>query len=162
MLFDTHTHLNFPDFDVDREEILRKAQAEKLWLTNVGTDFASSKSAVELASKFDQGVYATIGLHPTDSPNETFDENSFTTLLSSNRVVAIGECGLDYYHEKGEAGREPMIDQIAHMQHPRMHPAQTNINNVGQITKRPIAERKRRPEKMRQRARALDERTLRY
>ncbi|HEX5429583.1 MAG TPA: TatD family hydrolase [Patescibacteria group bacterium] len=102
MLFDTHTHVNFPEFDADREEILTKAQAGGLWITNVGCDFASSKSAVELAAKFEKGVLATVGQHPTDSKEE-FDEEKYAQLITP-KVVAVGECGLDYYHEKQEEG----------------------------------------------------------
>jgi TatD DNase family protein len=97
MLFDTHTHVNFPEFDADREEILKKASGN-LWMTNVGCDFASSKSAVELAEKFDKGVYATIGQHPTDN-KENFDEEKYSELVTS-KVVAVGECGLDYHHKE--------------------------------------------------------------
>ncbi|MBX4204767.1 MAG: TatD family hydrolase [Candidatus Doudnabacteria bacterium] len=102
MLFDTHTHVNFPEFDPDREQILKDAQDQGLWMTNVGCDYKSSKSAVELASKFKDGVYATVGQHPTDS-KEHFDEEIYSALIT-DKVVAIGECGLDYYHQKEEAG----------------------------------------------------------
>jgi TatD DNase family protein len=98
MLFDTHTHLNFSEFDSDRDEILKRAQDQGLWMTNVGCDYESSKSAVELAEKFEKGVYATIGQHPTDS-KESFDEEKYTELLGP-KVVAVGECGLDYHHKE--------------------------------------------------------------
>ncbi len=101
-LFDTHTHLNFPQFNGDREQLFKNAQANQLWLTNVGCDYKSSKSAVELADKFNQGVYATIGQHPTDSA-EVFDEEKYSELITP-KVRAIGECGLDYYHEKEQSG----------------------------------------------------------
>ncbi len=103
-LFDTHTHVNFPQFDADRDTILENAQQQQLWMTNVGCDFSSSKSAVELAARFEKGVYATIGQHPTDSQEE-FNEDQFAELIT-DKVVAIGECGLDYYHEKDPAGRK--------------------------------------------------------
>jgi TatD DNase family protein len=103
MLFDTHCHVNFPEFNADREDILKRAQTEQLWMTNVGCDYKSSKSAVELADKFGKGIYATIGQHPTDS-SEQFDEEKYSELITT-KVVAIGECGLDYYHEKEAEGR---------------------------------------------------------
>ncbi len=103
-LFDTHTHVNFPEFDADREDILKRALSENLWVTNVGCDYKSSKSAVELASKYEKGVYATVGQHPTDSTEE-FDEEKYSELITP-KVVAVGECGLDYYHEKDETGRK--------------------------------------------------------
>ncbi len=109
MLFDSHTHINFRDFDQDREELLKKYQKEQIWITNVGTDLASSKSGVVLADKFEKGVYATIGLHPTDSPKSSFDEDSFAELIGP-KVVAIGECGLDYFHEKSDEGKQRQKD----------------------------------------------------
>ncbi len=101
-IFDTHTHVNFSQFDSDREEILKRSQADVLWMTNVGCDFKSSKTGVELANRFETGVYATVGVHPTDS-DEIFDEEKYSEIITS-KVVAIGECGLDYYHEKQEVG----------------------------------------------------------
>lgn len=98
MIFDTHTHVNFPEFDTDRAEVLRACSKQGIYLTNVGCDFTSSKSAIELASKYEKGVYATIGQHPTDT-KETFDEEQYSALVTE-KVVAVGECGLDYYHEK--------------------------------------------------------------
>jgi TatD DNase family protein len=114
-LFDTHTHVNFPQFDADREKILKDAQANQLWMTNVGCDYKSSKSAVELTAKFEKGVYATIGQHPTDS-EEQFDEEKYSALLSE-KVVAIGECGLDYYHVKEESGRRQQATEFVKQIH---------------------------------------------
>ena len=109
-IFDTHTHVNFPDFDADRDEVLRACTEQNLWMTNVGCDYKSSKSAVELAERFEKGVYATIGLHPTDS-QENFEEEKYQELIGP-KVVAVGECGLDYYHEKDEAGRRQQATEF--------------------------------------------------
>ena len=97
MLFDSHCHLNFSDFDPDRDEILKKCREEGIWMANVGTDYESSKGAVALAGKYDQGVYATIGVHPADNPSSGFDDAAFAGLIT-DRVVAVGETGLDYFH----------------------------------------------------------------
>lgn len=97
MQFDTHCHVNFPDFDADREKILADAQSSGLWMTNVGTDYLASKSAVDLAARFEKGVYATVGVHPTELGG--FDEDKFAGLIT-NKVVAVGECGLDYHHKE--------------------------------------------------------------
>lgn len=109
MYFDTHTHVNFAAFDPDAEGVIRRAFDQEVWMTNVGTSFASSKAAVELAAKYKEGVYATVGLHPVhtwqdvadldeshDNHQEKFDESEFAALIN-DKVVAVGEIGLDYF-----------------------------------------------------------------
>ena len=115
MLFDTHTHLNFPEFNEDRELILQKLSEDKIWITNVGTDFVSSKSAVELAEQTPLGVYATVGMHPSELGN--FEEDQFANLITS-KVVAVGECGLDYYHKETTPDHQKQLfsSQIAFAQ----------------------------------------------
>src|SRR3989344_2866722 len=94
MYFDTHTHVNFPEFNDDRDATVQRASDSGTWMINVGTDFQMSKVAVELAQKYPQGVYAAIGAHPTES--ESFEESDYEALLT-DKVVAVGECGLDYF-----------------------------------------------------------------
>ena len=94
-LIDIHAHVNFRDFDYDREEIIEKTLANGIWFINVGDDFKSSKESVELANKYD-GVFASVGVHP-HCIDEGFDTNEYKKLALGENVVAIGECGLDYY-----------------------------------------------------------------
>jgi len=115
MLFDTHTHVNFPEFDSERDEVLREISSQNIWITNVGCDYRSSESAVELSQRFEKGVYATIGQHPTDS-KEQFNEEKYSQLITQ-KVVAIGECGLDYYHEKEESGRKRQKEEFVKQIH---------------------------------------------
>lgn len=68
----------------------------------VGTDFELSKSAVELAEA-NEGIYACIGVHPVDDPTRSFEVEKFESLVASPKVVAIGECGLDYFRLEGDA-----------------------------------------------------------
>ena len=63
----------------------------------VGTSYESSKKAVELAEKYDE-LYATVGIHPVDDPSQKFDWKNFEALITSKKVVAIGECGMDFFH----------------------------------------------------------------
>ena len=98
--FDTHGHLNMADYDVDREAAIERARAAGVGMITVGVDLASSRLAVELAKKHPD-VWAIVGLHPTDSKEE-FDVEAFRSLARHPRVVAIGECGLDYFHAKPE------------------------------------------------------------
>lgn len=96
--FDIHSHLNFPDFDADRDEIIARMREEGIATITVGTDLESSRDAVALA-RVHPNLFATIGVHPTH--DALFDEDVFAELARDTHVVAVGECGLDYY--RGES-----------------------------------------------------------
>src|SRR3989344_5551256 len=97
MLFDSHCHLHLSQFDNDREEIIKKLIASKIGVINVGTDFDDSKKAVELALKYPEIMRVSVGLHPNDIMDTDFDYDNYKKLAGNDMVVAIGECGLDYY-----------------------------------------------------------------
>ncbi len=95
-LFDSHTHLQFSQFDLDREAVISRARAAGvIGMINVGTDLTTSQQALALAEAHDD-MWATVGLHPTDTDQE-FNKTEFTKLAQHPKVVAIGECGLDYF-----------------------------------------------------------------
>jgi len=98
MLIDTHCHLDFPAFDSDRDQVIRRAlEAEINYFINIGATLESSAASCALAQKYAQ-VYASVGVHPHDA--DTFDHQAETRLrqlASEKKVVAIGETGLDYY-----------------------------------------------------------------
>lgn len=113
--FDAHTHVNFVAYNEDREATILRAKEAEVGMNVVGTQFDTSKEAVALAEKYDN-VYATIGLHPIHtsksyhdekelgeggkeftSRGEVFDMSAYLELGKSPRVIAVGECGLDYY-----------------------------------------------------------------
>lgn len=99
MFIDTHCHLNFKKFDSDRTHVLARAKKAGVGQFIVpGTDIYSSKKAVELAET-DACLYASVGYHPY----ETLHYPSMKALEQciGDRVVAIGECGLDYHPYKG-------------------------------------------------------------
>lgn len=93
---DIHCHTNFPEYDADRDETVTRALKKNIWMINVGTDKESSSSAVELTGKYSEGVYAVVGQHPTNT-EESFDYDFYKNLAQNPSVVAIGECGLDYF-----------------------------------------------------------------
>jgi len=96
--FDIHSHLSFPEFNTDRERVIEQMKREKIATTVVGTGHATSLQAIALAEKHDN-LYATIGLHPADNPardGEFFSEAEYEKLVSHPKVVAVGECGLDF------------------------------------------------------------------
>ena len=94
--FDIHAHVNDSSFDSDRSAVLGRMQEKNVWSIMVGTDFKSSQEVATMASFVDHGVFATIGVHPIDDRNERFREQFFAELVASKKIVAIGECGLDY------------------------------------------------------------------
>jgi TatD DNase family protein len=104
MLFDTHAHLDFPDFSGDLDEVLSRAETAGITRINtIGTSVEGSRRALALAEKHPQ-VYAVVGVHPNSAVEATGDiVDELRTLSQSPRVVAIGETGLDYYRLPGGA-----------------------------------------------------------
>ena len=148
MLIDTHAHLNFNAYKADFEEVIKRTLGNDVWMINVGTQYDTSKKAVQIAEKYKKGVYAAIGLHPIHLPesqrrvldegqpphrretglvkikldpeeigeeesksirsfppsllrskSSVFDYQKYKELAKSEKVVAIGEIGLDYYYK---------------------------------------------------------------
>jgi len=116
---DTHGHVNFPEYDADREETIARAQEAGVGIITVGTDIESSRSAVSLAENH-ENMWAIVGIHPTeivesseslvlsqDKNNSELGTRNFQLERSDfqdlrrvalhPKVVAIGECGLDYF-----------------------------------------------------------------
>ncbi|MFH1593707.1 MAG: TatD family hydrolase [Candidatus Omnitrophota bacterium] len=101
MLIDTHSHLDFDQFNADRDEVIDRAKrAGVRYIINIGADLESSKNSVGLASSNDN-IFASCGIHP-ESADEA-GEDAFAEierLAKSDKVVAIGETGLDYYRKR--------------------------------------------------------------
>jgi len=107
---DIHSHLSFPDYDTDREEIIAEMKEKKIGTISVGVDFETSKKEVELAEKHDN-IWACVGIHPenvsrvplamrSQMAKGTFDTTEFekiSELAENPKVVGVGECGLDYF-----------------------------------------------------------------
>ncbi len=101
-IVDSHTHVQFPQFNKDRDEVIQRALDAGIWMINVGADMESSKKAVELAEKYKEGVYAAVGVHPHEAEKNLIPElvEGLRNLAKNPKVVAIGECGLDYYNRQ--------------------------------------------------------------
>jgi TatD DNase family protein len=120
---DAHTHVQFAAYDIDRDEVISRAQKSGVRFINVGTQRDTSRNAVMMAEKYSEGVYAAIGLHPIHtgkafhdadelgggdaakefvSRGEIFDHDYYYELGKNSKTVAIGECGLDYYRRDKE------------------------------------------------------------
>ncbi len=109
VLIDSHSHIYYEDYSEEFEDMLaRAAEAGVKAMLVVGTDIESSRRSVELADKYPQ-LYAAVGIHPHDADGVT--ENDFMAVkelaLSSPKVVAIGEIGLDFYRD-----RSPRSEQV--------------------------------------------------
>lgn len=104
MLIDTHAHLDYPDFQEDFDAVLERArEAGVTRIVSIGTGIESSRRAIRLAEKFD-GVFAVVGVHPTNVGDEPEDFlKALRELASHPKVAAIGETGLDYHHLPSEA-----------------------------------------------------------
>lgn len=95
---DTHCHLHFSQYQSNAEEVIKNAIAAGVSkIITVGTNAKDSQLAVDFAEKH-QNVWASIGLHPHDAKNLRSDKKLLVSLLKSHKIVAIGECGLDYYY----------------------------------------------------------------
>ncbi len=98
--FDAHAHLQLENYDTDRDAVLERMRQIETGAIMVGVDLKISRQAVALAEQYDF-LWAAVGLHPNDNPEEQFDEEAFAELAEHSRVVAIGECGLDYFRSGG-------------------------------------------------------------
>lgn len=103
MLIDTHAHLNLSAFDNDWKETAKRALDAGIKIINVGSDLETSKKAVAIAEEFSEGVYAAVGLHPSEVFSARGgsayggDISEYEKLAAHPKVVALGEVGLDYY-----------------------------------------------------------------
>ncbi|OGF27317.1 hypothetical protein A2331_01055 [Candidatus Falkowbacteria bacterium RIFOXYB2_FULL_34_18] len=112
MYIDTHSHINFNNFKDDADKVIQNSLSEQTWMIVVGADYKTSKRALDYANKYEKGVYVAVGLHPMhifsfraesrdydfQTRGEEFNYDIYEKLSSFQKVVAIGEIGLDYYH----------------------------------------------------------------
>jgi TatD DNase family protein len=123
MYFDTHAHVNFNAYKDDGMEVLKRSLEGDVFVMNVGSQYSTSKRAVEYAHKFKTGIWSAIGIHPVHlkkgsfthidpeelteeeipTTGEIFDWEKYLELARDEKVLAIGEIGLDYHHfEEGD------------------------------------------------------------
>ncbi len=99
-LIDTHAHLEMPQFDGDRDEVIKRTVESGISLIiDVGSDLSGSRTALELARRYDF-IYASAGIHPHEVKGVTIETyKEIREMLSDPKVVAVGEIGLDYYKD---------------------------------------------------------------
>ena len=114
-MIDTHAHLNFPQFDRDREKVIRDATSGGVErIVNVGVDLESSQKSINLAQAYPQ-IYATVGFHPHDAKKFTKSSlKELKRLAQHPKVVAIGEIGLDLHRNLSpvEKQKEAFVSQL--------------------------------------------------
>jgi TatD DNase family protein len=114
---DIHSHLGFEDYGNDRADIINRMKEAKVGTIAIGADLKTSKEAVKVASE-NENVWACIGMHPNHNLTEIFDEKNYEELVKNSKVVAVGECGLEYYKLEGnieeikKKQKEDFIKQI--------------------------------------------------
>ncbi len=101
LIFDTHAHYDDKSFDEDRAEVLKMLPQNNVFaVVNAGADIESSVKSIEISKEYDY-VYASVGIHPENIPDDKSDYMKILEdLLKSEKVVAIGEIGLDYHYTK--------------------------------------------------------------
>lgn len=128
---DIHTHVNLSAFSEDWKDTITKSHNDEVAMITVGTQIDTSKKAVEIAEMYESGVYATIGVHPVHtlkshhdpqefgeegkaftSRGEAFDIETYRSLAKSPKVVAIGECGLDYFRVEKDTKEKQEVEFI--------------------------------------------------
>jgi TatD DNase family protein len=109
MIFDSHTHLQFNSFKNDFNDLVLKLKQNNIYLVNVASSIENSKTSIDLSKKYDF-MYSSVGIHPVSVlPQDKLDDNEYETkienqiidenfekLVLNEKVVAIGECGLDF------------------------------------------------------------------
>ena len=141
-LIDAHSHIQFPVYDSDRDMVIKRAQEAGVKMLAVGMQASTSESAIQLAHKYSDDIWATVGFHPTHATHartsqtqsgltqttgwfhdkkeqreaipEKFDIKRLRELALDKKVVAIGECGLDYY--RLEIGSKEQVVRIKDLQ----------------------------------------------
>ncbi len=114
-LIDTHAHLDSDQFDTDRSDVLARAAENGIsHILSVGCDLESSRQNIALA-KAHPNIYASVGIHPHDAPQATPDGIAELRRMvhENDKIVAIGEIGLDFYRDRAprERGRPALLQR---------------------------------------------------
>ncbi len=112
LFIDIHSHLNISPLTENTESIIHELRSRGIGTITVSVDYDTSAMAVELANSNPGLLWATVGQHPNDNKEEVFEYEKYKNLAGEKCVVAIGECGIDYYRLKPTDGNS-REDEIA-------------------------------------------------
>jgi TatD DNase family protein len=121
MLIDSHAHLNFKDFKDDGPQVIADCLNSDIWVVNVGAQLSTSRRAVDIAGRYEKGIFATVGHHPIHAIGSSFNseeylKDEYAKLIElSKKVVAVGEIGIDFFHDDNnfEKQKEIFLSQIS-------------------------------------------------
>ncbi|MFA5275331.1 MAG: TatD family hydrolase [Candidatus Omnitrophota bacterium] len=142
MLVDTHCHLDFPQFDADRDEVIRNTKAGGIdYLVNTASSLKSSQNSIELAAKYDF-IYSTAGIHPHEADAVTKEDiEEIKKLAQNKKVVAIGEIGLDFYRNYSKpANQIPLFTSLLDLAKDLNLPVVIHTREAGSETLRVLKE----------------------
>jgi len=113
VIIDSHAHLNLPDFDADRDDVITRARrAGVSAIINIGIDLATSRSSLKLAEAHDD-IYTAVGIHPNRAGAATDDDiTGIIALSDAAKVVAIGEIGLDFYRDTSSRPAQEAVFRV--------------------------------------------------
>jgi TatD DNase family protein len=98
-LIDTHAHLDFPQFKDDLDQVVKNAKEKGVYkIVNISCNPERAKACLEIADRF-ENVFCAVGIHPDEHVKEG-DFEEISKLARHKKVVAIGECGLDFFREE--------------------------------------------------------------
>ena len=86
LLIDTHAHVNFNTYKDDGDEVIKRTLKENIWLINVGAQYSTSQRAVQYAEKYNEGVYAAVGIHPSHIHQDNLNQDTFTRTFKVKQL----------------------------------------------------------------------------
>jgi TatD DNase family protein len=110
-LVDSHAHLDFPDFEDDLGLVIKNADEVGVKkIINVGADLERSRAGIQIADRY-ENIWATVGIHPEGSGVnlEKAEKEIKSIVNSSKKVVALGECGLDYFRDESKSTEQKAL-----------------------------------------------------
>lgn len=111
MYIDTHAHLTFPEFEIDRPEVIERAKAARVEaIINIALDDDSIKRSLKLSKEYPDFIFTGAGLHPHEASewnDSTYQK--FTALAKEHKIIAIGETGLDYHYKLSSVDQQKKV-----------------------------------------------------
>jgi TatD DNase family protein len=139
IFYDTHSHLDYPDYEKDFSEVIARARSAGISkMISIGTSLDSSERAVRLAEKYPD-IYAAVGWHPSDAMTAPSDlRPALRELAKHPKVVAIGEIGLDYHRLPG--GKVGQASCLPSERSSASNAASTSLSQTGRQDACPTSE----------------------